>query len=197
MRVSASLGVTALIAVCAMSGAATAQTRTDRWQQSIPDPAFQLNDQAVQAAKRGEYDQAVQRFKEALRLKPDYIAAKYNLGLAFDFREWQGDDARAEQAFRDAIALAEAQKATDRVPLYNTYGWFLYLRGRLPEAKEMYEKALALDPNSPRVLNNLGAVFELLKDRKAALATYKRAADAGNSRAKENFKRLSRESPGP
>lgn len=175
-------------------GIAEAQMK-DRWQQGIPEQAFKLNEAAVQSAKKYEYDEAIQRFNAALKLKPDYIAAKFNMGLALDFRERGGDDTKAEQMFREAIETAEKQQSNDRVPLYNTLGWFLQLRDRVPEAKQLYEKALQLDPKNPKVLNNLGAAHERVGDRALAIAKYKEAAEAGSLKARENYNRLRETKP--
>src|SRR5215470_780347 len=106
MRLRTNIAVVATL-LLAGAGVAGAQTRSDRWQREIPGNAFELNERAVQAARANEYDRAIRLFSESLQRKPDYIAAKFNLALAYDFRERPGDDVMAERLFRDAIATAE------------------------------------------------------------------------------------------
>ena len=50
------------------------------------------------------------------------------------------------------------------------------VRGQKKEAALYYERALAVDPNHPVTLRNLGAVLVDLKDFHGALSVLKRAA---------------------
>jgi len=187
--------VLAVSLAVATYGSIEADEARDRWQDRIPSEAYKLNEEGALLARQGQYDASIAKFEQALKIKPDYIAALFNVGLARDFREGKGDQQAAEAAFRKAIEVGEAQSVRDLVPLYNTLGWFLHLRGRLEEAKDWYKKALKIDPKSPRVLNNLGAVHEWSGDREAARGLYKEAVDAGSEKARDNLKRLQRVAP--
>lgn len=170
------------------------ELRKDRWQADIPVEAFNLNEQGKELIKKAQYDAAAKKLEQALRIKADYYAATFNLAVALDFREAKGDDTLAEDYFRKAVTIAERQNFPD-VALYNTFGWFLHLRGRLKEAEEFYKKALELDPKNPRVLNNLGSVYELSDDLNAAKKFYRLAIQNGSNKARENLSRLERIKP--
>jgi len=190
-KISLSL-IHTVIALCALGifvQGVAAQERSDRWQAGIPVRAFELNEQGTELAKQAKYNEAVAAFEQAIAIKPDYYLATLNLALALDFRSWKGDDQRAEEQFRKALQIAEKTNSRD-IALYNTFGWFLHLRNRLPEAKQYYLKALELDPNNSRVLNNLGSVHQWMGDLKTAKMYYERAVKAGSTKARENLSRL-------
>jgi Flp pilus assembly protein TadD len=57
--------------------------------------------------RKSVFTDAEQQFRESVRLKPDYAAAHYNLGLAL---QATGDDTGAEKAFARATELDPALK---------------------------------------------------------------------------------------
>ncbi|MGE5307499.1 MAG: tetratricopeptide repeat protein, partial [Deltaproteobacteria bacterium] len=61
-------------------------------QEQNPFKKFILNNSAIIAVKRGDNDQALRLFNEALSIDPNYKSAAYNLGLLY-YR--MGDNASA------------------------------------------------------------------------------------------------------
>lgn len=100
---------------------------------------------------RGQYAVALQELTEALKADANYAPAFNMLGLVHgELRE----DQRAEESFRRAIA-----RAPQFSEAHNNFGLFLCQRGRLKEAREQFEKALAnpLYVSPEKALGNAGA----------------------------------------
>jgi len=104
---------------------------------------------------KGLVDEAIAEYREAIRLKKDYVEAHNNLGVAL-WKKGRQDEAIA--AYREAIRL----KKDDALPHYNL-GVALADKGRLDEAIAAYREAIRLKKDYVDAHNNLGA---LLCDRK-------------------------------
>ena len=119
------------------------------------------------------------------------------------FADATSDWAAADDAFSRARAIAPEEAS-----IVNNQGWSQLLRGRWAEAVPLFEDAVALDPKSERIANNLqlardalaavlperwsgetdedwaarlndaGVAAELLGDRKRAVAAFTQALDA-------------------
>ena len=117
----------------------------------------------------GDVDGAIAAYREAIRLKPQYPQAFYNLGIALADKGLYDD---AIEAYRDALRL----KADYPAALSNL-GVLLNDRGRSDEAIACYRRAIELDPAYADAHTNLGTA---LKDQgliEAALASYDRAIE--------------------
>jgi len=102
-------------------------------------------------AREGRLDPAESQLREALRLEPGLLAARYNLGVVLA-RQGKSDDAIA--LLREVVAVAPGH-APARVQL----GATLARRGQLPEAIAHYEAALQADPDSLEARTNLGVAW--------------------------------------
>ena len=115
---------------------------------SDPYPPFQVGFELYGMER---YDEAIAAFQRALAADPSFGGAYNGLGYA---AMRAGDDAMAEQAFRDYIRVA----STEANP-YDSYGEFLMDQGRLDEAAAQYEMALTKNPefaNARTMLVRLG-----------------------------------------
>jgi tetratricopeptide (TPR) repeat protein len=86
-----------------------------------------------------DYAQAIEHYKKATELAPNYSTAFNILGYAY---RQAGDYANAEAAFQKYIALIPG----DPNP-YDSYGELLLKMGRFDESIAQYRKALQIDPN--------------------------------------------------
>jgi protein O-GlcNAc transferase len=124
-----------------------------------PD-AVCLNNLGSMLREHGQLAQAIQRYRSAVTLGPDYPEAHNNLGKAL--REAHEPDAAAHSCAR-AIELRPAYADAH----YNLGNALLDL-GRLDEAAASYGKALALKPDDALAYSNLAVV--LCRQRKFAAA---------------------------
>lgn len=92
------------------------------------------------AEQRGEYIVAVQRYREALELNPNYTDAFHGLARSF-FRLAEYE--QALEAVREARRRARANTTIAALE-----GDILLLLGRLNEAAEAYNRVLAIEPNN-------------------------------------------------
>jgi len=127
--------------------------------------------------------EAMDLFKQALRINPDNDAAYYNLGtaLALTGRMSEAID-QYEQALRIKPNFAKA---------HNNLGNALLLTGRTSEAIDQYEQALLIRPNFAEAHGNLGAalgqmgrISEAIEQVKAALRINPKYIDAQNNLTK-------------
>jgi tetratricopeptide (TPR) repeat protein len=100
---------------------------------------------------KGQTIEAMNQFKESIRLKPGFAKAHYNLGDAlFD----EGQTTEAMSQFQEAIRLkpdfAEAR--------YNL-GDALLRQGKTDEAISQFQEAIRLKPDYAEAHNNLGIAF--------------------------------------
>ncbi len=97
-------------------------------------------------------DEAITQYREALRLKPDLIEARTNLGK----------DLSSEGRIPEAVAELQAVLALkpDSAAAHNNLGFALEkLPGRLQDAMTQFDDALRLDPNLADAHNNLGVCY--------------------------------------
>jgi tetratricopeptide (TPR) repeat protein len=94
------------------------------------------------------FDEAVEAYRTAIRLDPNYAGAHYNMGIAL----WEkGEFDKAIDAYRQALRIKP-----DFDSAYNNLGNALKRMGRVEEAIDAYRKALSLNANYPDAQTNLG-----------------------------------------
>jgi Flp pilus assembly protein TadD len=115
----------------------------------------------------GKHEQAVQAYREAIRLKPDFAEAWINLGVAYaDLGQYQ----QAVQAYREAIRL-KADFAPAWYNLGNSYGKL----GRPQEVAQASREAIRLKPDYAEAWTNLGVIYGKLGRYQEAAQTFREA----------------------
>jgi Flp pilus assembly protein TadD len=148
-------------------------------------------------SQQGNDAEAIKALDQAVKLKPNFQAARQSLGDEYDRR---GIALAENNQFRDAEnAFAKAIKANpdDNKPYFNlgvTYG----KEGRWADAATAFQQSLERDPNNPYARYNLGMTY-LMMDREsttpeqyranrvAALEQYRALTNLGSPMAGDLF----------
>ena len=147
------------------------------------------------------------QYREALRLKPLYFNAHYNLGNSLlEAGQTQEAVEHFEQAIRlksndpqarynlgnalqqtgrldDAIQQYQAavRLKPDYAEAHNNLGSTLLRAGRPEEAIEQYQQAVQLRPNHPKAYRNLATAYAQLHRSSEAIAAAQKALDLARS----------------
>lgn len=132
-----------------------------------PLSPLELAQKGAELANSGRLDAAVQAFRQAVALAPDYAEAHYNLGVLL---RMQGHLEAAIESYRNALAIQPDFPNAH----YNTGNANLTL-GRLEEAAESYRQAIALRADFAEAHNNLGNVYKELEKFDEALVSCDKA----------------------
>jgi tetratricopeptide (TPR) repeat protein len=125
------------------------------------------NNLAGTLLERGQLNEAIANYREALEIKPEVAEVQSNLGNAL-LREGQVEEAvvHLQKALKIDPAYAEA---------YNYMGSALMKKGRAGEAIGYYQKAVQLNTSYADAYNNLGVAFLRTGQVDQAVASYKKA----------------------
>lgn len=117
-----------------------------------------------------DWDNAVASYKEAVRLRPDYVEAWYNLGNAC---RGAGREGEAADAYERALALRG-----DLAPAHQNLANALVAMERYEAAVPHYERVRELAPDHGEAHRGLGIALEKLGRADEAMAAYRAAIDA-------------------
>ena len=98
--------------------------------------------------EKGQVDEAISQYQEAIRLKSDYAGYQYNLGVALNKK---GRINEALRQFQEAIRLAP-----DYAEACNNLGSVLMAKGQTDEAISQFQRAIRLRPDYVEAHYNLG-----------------------------------------
>ncbi len=112
----------------------------------------------VVLARNGNLDQAIEHYRTALKLKPDYSAAYYNLGNALARK---GDAESAIYNYRKAL-----KSDPGLFKSYYNIARILSNQGKTDGAIYNYQKALTINSRTPQTLYNLSWIYATSEQRK-------------------------------
>jgi len=115
----------------------------------------------------GQLDIAVQSYKKALSIKPDYAKAHYNLGGALQELDKLHDSAKS---YENAIALEP-----ENAQAHNNLAIVLRELDQLEEAEASCRKAIVLDPEYAEAYSCLSMILYANGDLNSALESIKKA----------------------
>ena len=115
-------------------------------------------------SEQGEADQAIDHYRRAVALRPDYAEAHYNLGRLL-VEQGQLDDAIAHYERAAAINPADAEAQ-------NNLGVTLFGIGRADDAIAHYNKALEIRPDYAEASCNLASALIAKRDFDGAISRY-------------------------
>src|SRR5271156_2534638 len=131
--------------------------------------AVSLNNQGLERYKKGRVDEAIELFRQALALNPNFPEALSNLGLALDSK---GKDDEAISDFDKALALKPSDAVTE-----SNLGLALYHEKKYYDSISTYRKAIALNPKFAQAYNGMGAALLASGNATDAVAAYRRALE--------------------
>jgi len=149
-----------VVALCVMGTLFTVWTfeRNKVWSDEItlyrdciekaPGKARPYNNLGAALLRGGSLAEAVEQFKSALKIKPDYVDAHYNLGYVLSR---QGNLAGGIDQFAETLRLDP-----NNLKALNNMGVALSLQGRYGQAVNYFEAALKQNPGDPDLRYNLG-----------------------------------------
>jgi Flp pilus assembly protein TadD len=120
--------------------------------------------------KRGEEDQALARYTEAVKQDPDRADAWLRLAIIHDR---QGKFTDSAEMYRKALA----QRPGDP-DIFCNVGYSFYLQQRWGEAEMNLRQAIVLRPNHAQAHNNLGLVLARTRRDEEALAEFRKGGCA-------------------
>lgn len=110
------------------------------------------------------YKEAIEAYKQAIIMKPDYGDAYVNLGLDY-YRLSKYPE--AIDAYTKAIKIKP-----DAQSIYNKLGTLYIVLGKYSLALNTFKKAITIDPKNSSVHFNLGIAYFLSGDKTAAFGEY-------------------------
>ena len=131
---------------------------------------FAHNNLGAALVEKGQIEEAMRQFQEAIRLRPDEANAHYNLGNAL-LKKGQTDAAIAQ--FQEAVRL----KPDSPVTHYNL-GIGLSIKGRTDAAISQFQEAIRLKPAYPEALGALAGALDGQGDYAEAIRLYQAALKA-------------------
>lgn len=139
-------------------------------QQTDPD---QLLKNAIAEQQQGDFQSAIRDYRTVLKLRPNMVEAKVNLGAAL-VRVGQFDEAIT--MYRSALPSLSAKD-----PVLMNLGLAYYKKGDFANAREQFETVHKAEPTDARVAILLGDTYVRLKKPEAAVEILK-TLEAANER---------------
>jgi len=133
----------------------------------FPNSVVLYNISGVSNAGLMQFDAAIDCYKKALKIKPNYAEAYYNMGVALKDK---GDLEEAIDSYKQALKIKP-----DYSEAYNNMGNVLKDKGNLEAAIDSYKQALKIKPDYSEAYNNMGVALNKKGDPEAAIDSYKQA----------------------
>ena len=169
------VSVAAGLIVCALAVTARGQVAVWRdsetlWRHALevaPDSYYAHNALGALLNERGQTDEAVRHFAEAIRFQPSFPDAHNNLGLALERRgRFEEAAAQYRAALEINAGLAEA---------HNNLGSVLIRTGQFDEAINQLRIALSLDAERAVTYSNLGQALAARGEVVPAISEFRHA----------------------
>jgi tetratricopeptide (TPR) repeat protein len=142
------------------------------------------NNLGLRLREAGKLNEAIEQYKQALQLKPDYARAHVNLGVAL-IKLGKPED--AIRHYEEALRIEP-----DYAAAHNNLAGALLLEGEVEDAIKHYEQAVRIQPDFARAHYNLGIALERAGRAKEAILHWEQALriDPGFAEAQSNLRRV-------
>jgi tetratricopeptide (TPR) repeat protein len=115
--------------------------------------------------RQGLVDKGLEHMEAILKLNPDNVDAMNYIGYTWTQRGVRLND--AESLLRRALVLRPQNGF-----IQDSWGWYLFIRGRVREAVVELEKAVKMKPNESTILEHLGDAYLRSNLREKAVDQY-------------------------
>jgi tetratricopeptide (TPR) repeat protein len=167
----------AVVALCLLCCALATQWQMACWRDSFAlftrilsltkDCGMAQNDLGIALSRAGRREEAIYRFKEALRITPSSAGARYNLGIEL---------AGAGKLDEAMVQFSEALKLNSHnEQLHNNAGVVLAQQGKVEQALDHFKAAIQLNPQYPKPYLNSARAWETLGNFGEAVTNYGKA----------------------
>lgn len=114
--------------------------------------------------------------EKAIELDPAYGRAYAQLAVSYGL-EWMRDYSGSDNALEQAYVLAKRAVTLDENDsnAFSTLGWIQKLRRSYDLAENCFQKSIALNPNRPSPMTNLGSLYGYLGRPEEGIAYYSQA----------------------
>lgn len=176
--------IAAILVAVAVAEAGLTRRYLAKWKDSSTLYAYMVNlapesealryNYAEVLARRGQIDEAIFHYTEAIRINPIFAEPHVNLGILLLNRN-QPEQAlpHFEKAFRLEPGMREAR--INLVSALLRQAENRQLAGRYAEAVPLYEQALSLEPNLPVAHHNMAAALLRLRRTEEAIRHFSQA----------------------
>ena len=144
-----------------------ALSESNQMLEQFPNSFVLYNISGVSNAGLMQFNAAIDSYKQALKIKPDYANAYYNMGAALKDK---GDLDSAIDSYKQAINIKP-----DYAEAYNNMGNILKDKGDLDSAIDSYKQAINIKPDYAEAYNNMGNILKDKGDLELAIDSYKQA----------------------
>ena len=132
----------------------------------FPNSVILYNIAGASNAGLMQFDAAINSYKQALRIKPDYAEAYYNMGNALKDK---GDSEAAIDSYKQALNIKP-----DYAEAYYNMGNALNEKGDPEAAIDSYKQALKIKPDYADAYNNMGMTLIWVGNRDIAFLNFKK-----------------------
>jgi tetratricopeptide (TPR) repeat protein len=115
----------------------------------------------------GKYEEAIESYKQAIKLNPDDAYAHTRLGVAYRKSGMYED---AIESYKQAIRINP-----DDADAHQSLGYAYVLSGKYKDAIESYKQAIRINPDDADAHIGLGIAYGRLGKHKEAIESYKQA----------------------
>ena len=144
-----------------------ALSETTQMLERFPNSVVLYNIAGASNAGLKQFDAAIACYKQALKIKPGFADAYYNMGNALRDK---GDLEAAIESYKKALEIKP-----DYVEAYYNMGLALQDKGDSEAAINCHKQALKIKPYYAQAYNNMGIALKDKGDTEAAIESYKKA----------------------
>lgn len=128
---------------------------------------------------QSKYDEAIEYYKKALQIRPEYMEAYNNLGVALS------EQGKIDEAIE--LYLKALKMKPDNAKAHNNFANALLMKGKIDEAIEHYQRALQINPYYWDCYNNLGVALKRKGEIDKAIANHRRALEINPGYAEAHY----------